>query len=134
MSPRFRLIRSGDFVASRATHEATELASLLEVDAAAALCAFGRDGNDLMIFGRQTNESRGGPDYIAALYADSRYAHIYVFRRGWAKLFAERFRRRRAAAARIQRAWRRCACDPSYAVCKARLLREWEGLVCRVDV
>ena len=32
------------------------------------------------------------------------------------------------AATRIQRAWRRCVSDPSYKICRARLMREFEEL------
>ncbi len=50
---------------------------------------------------------------------------VHVIQRAWRR---RQLKKKTVSALKIQRAWRKCTSDPSHAVCKRRLLREFKEL------
>lgn len=85
----------------------------------------GSTGKNLSIYGKELNVNKGGPGFAMTLYADYKYKAFGVIRKEIASRFVQRFKSERKAARVIQAHWRRCIADPSYTMCKRRLMH-WE--------
>lgn len=52
---------------------------------------------------------------------------VFLIRR-WYRIAKERFAKKTAAIMIIQRMWRKCISNPSYTMCRRRLMYEWSSL------
>lgn len=130
-SHTMRLIRAGDLVSFRGHHDVEATLFLVDHESCQgehkrALDTYG-NGN-LILFGKKLNaDVGGGPEFARILFADTFYTYGIV-RKAVASRFVKHLRQRLKAVRTIQKRWRTCVSDPSFAVCRRRLSREFVEL------